>query len=331
MATRVTRWPPCSSRRALSAHRTARRGDRGELMEHDLRKMIARKVVLMDGAMGSLIIAAGMREGATPESWMLENPEKQIEIHAAYLDAGAEVIQSNTFGASRLKLESSDAGKRIDPVEFNRKAVELARKAVRDYGAADRFVAGDIGPSGLFFPPIGQLTAEMAAANFSEQARALVEAGADLILIETMYDLREAVEAARVARAATDKPVIVELTFERRPKGYFTMIGDTAEKAVEALTAVGADVIGANCTLTSDDMLGLVNEFRSLTDRPLLFQPNAGQPVIEHGKAVYRQRPEDFARDIELIVRAGANAVGGCCGTSPAFIRAMHERLTHMA
>ena len=285
----------------------------------------------MDGAMGSMIIAAGMREGEIPESWMLENPEKQIEIHDAYLGAGAEVIQTNTFGASRLKLESSDAGKRIDPVEFNYKAVELARKALREHGTADRFVAGDIGPSGRFFPPVGQLTAEEAAGNFSEQARALVDAGADLILIETMYDLREAVEALKAARSATDKPVIIEMTFEKRPKGYFTMIGDTAEKAVEAFTAEGADAIGANCTLTSDDMLGLVTEFRSLTDKPLLFQPNAGQPVIEQSKAVYRQKPEDFARDIELIVRAGANAVGGCCGTSPAFIRAMHDRLTRMA
>jgi 5-methyltetrahydrofolate--homocysteine methyltransferase len=300
-------------------------------MEHDLRKTIKRKVVLMDGAMGSMIIASGMREGETPESWMLENPSKQIVIHTAYIEAGAEVIQTNTFGASRLKLEASDAGKRIDPVAFNRKAVELARRALREHGATDRFIAGDVGPSGRFFPPVGQLTAEEAAANFTEQIGALVEAGVDLILIETMYDLREAIEATRAARKATDKPVIAEMTLEKRPKGYFTMMGDTVEKVVEALTAEGADVIGANCTLTSDDMLGLATEFRSLTDIPLVFQPNAGQPVIERGRAVYRQAPEDFARDIELIVRAGANAVGGCCGTSPAFIRAVHDRLTHMA
>jgi 5-methyltetrahydrofolate--homocysteine methyltransferase len=299
-------------------------------MERDLRKIIRRKVVLMDGAMGSMIISAGMREGETPESWMLEHPEKQIEIHSEYIDAGAEVIQTNTFGASRLKLEASDAGRKIDPVEFNHKAVGLARKALRDFGADDRFVAGDVGPCGLFFPPVGQLTAGEAAANFSEQIGALVDAGVDLILIETMYDLREAVEAARAAREATDKPVLVEMTFEKRPKGFFTMMGDTVEKAVLALTAEGADVIGANCTLTSDDMLGLAGEFRSLSDKPLLFQPNAGQPVIERGRAVYRQKPEDFARDVELIVRAGVNAVGGCCGTSPAFIRAVHDRLTHM-
>ncbi|HER42933.1 MAG TPA: hypothetical protein ENO08_00550, partial [Candidatus Eisenbacteria bacterium] len=220
------RSPPCSSRSASSGRRSFQRGD-GRRMEHDLRKTMARKVVLMDGAMGSMIIAAGMREHETPESWMLEHPEKQVEIHAAYIASGAEVIQANTFGASRLKLEASDAGKRIDPVEFNRTAVGLARKALRDSGATGRFVAGDVGPCGLFFPPVGRLTAEEAAANFSEQIGALVEAGVDLILIETMYDLREAVEAARAARRATDKPVIVEMTFEKRPKGYFTMMGDT--------------------------------------------------------------------------------------------------------
>ena len=300
-------------------------------MEHDLRELIGRKVVLMDGAMGSMIIDAGMREGAIPESWMLENPEKQIDIHGAYIDAGAEVIQTNTFGASRLKLESSDVGREIDPVEFNRKAVELARKALHDKGAHGCYLAGDVGPCGHFFPPVGQLTSEQAAANFTEQIGALVDAGVDLILIETMYDIREAVEAVKAARKATDKPVIAEMTFEKRPKGYFTMMGDTVEKAARTLAEAGADVVGANCTLTSDDMLGLVSEFRSNTGLPLIFQPNAGQPVIERGTARYRQKPEDFARDIELIVRAGAGAVGGCCGTSPAFIRAVHDRLTHMA
>lgn len=300
-------------------------------MERDVRNAIQKKVVLMDGAMGSLIIGAGMREGEIPEAWMLANPDEQLRIHAAYLEAGAEVIQTNTFGANRLKLHASDAGRGIDPVACNEMAVELARRALHDCGAAGRFVAGDIGPTGRFFPPVGQLTEEEAVACFTEQARALAGAGVDLILIETMYDLREAVAALTAARRATDKPVFVELTFERRPKGYFTMMGDTAEKAAALLASEGADAIGANCTLTSGDMLGLVGEFRSHTDMPLLFQPNAGQPLIEHGRAVYRQKPEEFARDVELIVRAGANAVGGCCGTTPSFIRAVHDRLTRMS
>ncbi len=297
-------------------------------MEHDLIKTVWRKVVLMDGGMGSMIIDAGMREGDIPEAWALKNPEKLSAIHAAYLEAGAEVIQTNTFGGSRLKLHSSEAGAKLDPVEVNRKAAELAIKAAREHDSRDRFVAGDIGPTGLFFPPVGQLDEETAVASFEEQAKTLAEAGVDLILIETMYDIREAVAAVKAARKATGIPIIAEITFEKRPKGYFTMMGDTVEKVVEQLEAVGADALGANCTLTSEDMLGLVSEFRERTALPLVFQPNAGQPAIEHGKAVYRQDPEDFAKDLELIVRAGANAVGGCCGTSPTFIRAAHDRLT---
>lgn len=298
-------------------------------MEHDLIKTIQRKVVLMDGGMGSMIIAAGMREGDIPEAWAMKNPEKLSAIHASYLEVGAEVIQANTFGASRLKLHSSEAGAKLDPVEVNRRAAELAIKAVKEHDSRGCFVAGDIGPSGLFFPPVGQLDEETAAACFEEQAKILAEAGVDLILIETMYDIREAVAAVKGARKVTDIPIIAEITFEKRPKGYFTMMGDTVEKAVQQLEAEGADVLGANCTLTSDDMLGLVSEFRERTALPLVFQPNAGQPVIEHGKAVYRQKPEDFAQDLELIVRAGANAVGGCCGTTPTFIKAVHDRLAH--
>lgn len=298
-------------------------------MEHDLLKTIRRKVVLMDGGMGSMIIAAGMRDGDMPEAWALRNPEKLSAIHAAYLEAGAEVIQTNTFGASRLKLHSSEAGAKLDPLEVNSKAAEMAIKAVKAHDSRDRFVAGDIGPSGLFFPPVGQLDEETALACFEEQAGVLAAAGVDIILIETMYDLREAVAAVKAARRVTSKPIIAELTFEKRPKGYFTMMGDTVEGAVEQLEAAGADILGANCTLTSDDMLGLVGEFRGMTELPLVFQPNAGQPVIEHGKAVYLQKPEEFAQEMELIVRAGANAVGGCCGTSPTFIRALHDRLTH--
>jgi 5-methyltetrahydrofolate--homocysteine methyltransferase len=298
-------------------------------MEHSLRATIQNKIVLMDGGMGSMIIASGMRDGEVPEAWVVSNQEKQIGIHAAYLDAGAEVIQTNTFGASRLKLHSSEAGAGLDPVDVNRKAAGLARKAVEAHGSGGRYVAGDVGPTGLFFPPVGQLDEETAVACFEEQIKTLADAGVDLILIETMYDLREAVAAVKAARKVTDLLVAAELTFEKRPRGYFTMMGDTVEKAVQILEGEGADMLGANCTLTSDDMLGIVGEFRERTSLPLVFQPNAGQPAIERGRAIYRQKPEDFAQDIELIVRAGANAVGGCCGTTPSFIKAVHDRLTH--
>jgi methionine synthase I (cobalamin-dependent) len=298
-------------------------------MKHDIRELIRKKVVLFDGGMGSMCIAAGLEEWEIPEAWNLSNPEKIVGFHSAYLEAGAEVIQTNTFGASRLKLSSSDAGRKLDVAEVNIKGAEIGREALQRGGAGERFLAGEIGPTGMFFPPVGKLSAGEAREAFKEQAAALDSAGVDLFLIETMYDLREAVEALRAVKEVSDAPVAVELTFEKKPRGYFTLMGDTPGKAAETLVAEGADMVGANCTVSSTDMVELAGELRALTTAPLLFQPNAGRPVVQHGTAVYHQKPQEFAEDIEKMVRAGANAVGGCCGTTPTFIRAVHDRLTH--
>jgi 5-methyltetrahydrofolate--homocysteine methyltransferase len=323
MDMRETLW------RRLRSPKASQAGD--AMREKDILKTIKRKVVLCDGGMGAMLIAAGLSKREVPESWNLSKPGKLIEIHTAFLEAGAEVIQTNTFGANRLKLQSSESGRALDVVEVNEKAVENARRAMNTFPAADRFLAGEIGPTGLFFPPVGQLTADEARKAFKEQALIFEKAGVDLFLVETMYDLREAIEALRAIRECSDRPVALEMTFEKKAKGYFTLVGDTPRGMVDVMTEEGADIIGANCTLSSDDMLDLVSEVRMLTDAPLLFQPNAGRPAMEHGMPVYRQRPEEFADDIEKMVRAGASAVGGCCGTTPDFIRAAHDRLTHNA
>ncbi len=314
-----------------------RKGDRP--VKQEFRELIKRKVVLFDGGMGSMLIAAGLHEGDVPDSWSLSHPEKVKSVHAAYIEAGAEVIQTNTFGATRIKLASSGAtrikltssssGGKLDVAAVNEAAVNLVLEAREDSGRSGIFVAGDIGPTGRFFSPVGTLTEKEALEAFREQAGVLERAGVDLFLIETMYDLREAVAALRAVREVSSRPVVVEQTLERKPRGYFSLVGDTPVRGAEMLLEEGADVIGANCTLASGDMVELAAEFRSVTDAPLLFQPNAGSPELEHGVPIYRQRPEDFAKDIERIVRAGANAVGGCCGTTPDFIRAVHDRLTH--
>jgi 5-methyltetrahydrofolate--homocysteine methyltransferase len=298
-------------------------------MTKDFLSTIKRRVVIFDGGMGSLLIAAGLTQREIPEAWLLSKPEKIADMHAAYIEAGAEVVTTSTFGASRIKLRASEAGKRLDPGTVNEKGVEVARKAVERSGKHDRFIAGDIGPTGLFFPPVGTLKAEDARAAFKEQAKALERAGVDVFIIETMYDVREAVEALRAVREISNRPVLVTLTFDRKPRGFFTMMGDTTETAVEALLKEGASVIGANCTLQSGDMIELAEEFRLVTDALLIFQPNAGRPVMEHGVAVYKQRPQEFAQDVVKIVAAGANAVGGCCGTTPDFIREVHASLIH--
>jgi len=298
-------------------------------MTTDFLATIKRRVVIFDGGMGSMLIAAGLTQREVPEQWLLTKADKIGEIQEAYVNAGAEVITTSTFGANRLKLQSSEAGRKLDPARLNEKGAEIARKAIERSGKHDRFVAGDIGPSGLFFPPVGQLKAAEARAAFKEQAKALENAGVDIFIIETMYDLREAVEALRAVREVSSLPAAVTLTFDRKPRGFFTMMGDTTDTAAETLIAEGASVIGANCTLQSGDMIELAQEFRLSTAAPLLMQPNAGRPVMEHGLPVYKQRPREFAEDAAKIVAAGANAVGGCCGTTPDFIREIHNVLIH--
>jgi 5-methyltetrahydrofolate--homocysteine methyltransferase len=298
-------------------------------MTKDFLATIKRRVVIFDGGMGSMLIAAGLTRRDIPEAWLMSKPEKIAEVHDAYIRAGAEAITTATFGASRIKLQSSEVGKKLDPARVNEKGVEVARGAIEHSGKHDRFIAGDIGPTGLFFPPVGTLKAEDARAAFREQARVFERAGVDIFIIETMYDLREAVEALRAVREVSSRPAVVTLTFDRKPRGFFTMMGDTTETAAETLLKEGASAIGANCTLQSGAMIDLAQEFRLVTDAPLVFQPNAGQPVMEHGLPVYKQRPQEFAQDAVKIVAAGANAVGGCCGTTPDFIREVHNSLIH--
>jgi 5-methyltetrahydrofolate--homocysteine methyltransferase len=296
-------------------------------MGSELKELIQRKVMLFDGGMGTMLISSGLGRGQAPEEWIVQHPEKVREIHYQYLQAGAEVVQTNTFGATDIKLSVSRPGKKPDVDRFNEEAVKLVREAVEEYGEGDRFVAGDIGPTGKFFPPVGTLEPNEARRSFRQQARALHRAGVDLFLVETMYDLKEAVEALRAIREVSDRPVVVEMTFDRKPNGYFTIVGDTPGKAVDTLLEEGTDVVGANCTISSAEMIDLAVEMRKLTDKPLLFQPNAGSPEIRHGKELYRQKPDEFADDMTEIVEKGANAVGGCCGTTPEFIRALHDRL----
>ncbi len=302
----------------------------GLIMGDNLRELFQRKVLLFDGGMGTMLISAGLKMGQPPEEWNLKHPRKVKEVHRKYFQAGAEVVQTNTFGATGLKLSASSSGMKGEVDRINREAVNLVREVMDELGEENRFVAGDIGPTGQFFPPVGSLKPERARRTFREQASALEQEGVDLFLIETMYDIREAVEALRAIREVSNKPVVAEMTFDRKPNGYFTMMGNTPEEAVEVLPGEGADVIGANCSVSSSDMMGLASLMRELAGEPLLFQPNAGSPEMKRGREVYRQKPDEFAADMEKIVREGANAVGGCCGTTPEFIKQVHLRLVEM-
>lgn len=280
------------------------------------------KVLLFDGGMGSMLIAAGLGDGEAPDVWSVTRPEVLVDIHKQYLEAGADVIQTNTFGGTPIKLAASCRGEAPDASALNRRAAEIARQAIDEFGGTGKFLAGDIGPTGEFFPPMGTLSVDAARTSFRKQAAALEKGGVDLYLIETMYDIKEAVEAIRAVKEVSDKPIVCELTMDRKKKGYFTIVGNSPAEAAEVLVAEGAAVIGANCSITSGEMLDLAVEMRALTEVPLLFQPNAGLPAFSDGEAVYGQKPEEFAADLVKMIETGANAVGGCCGTTPDFIRA---------
>ena len=277
--------------------------------------------VLFDGALGTQLIAAGLETGACPERWNLDHPDRLLDIHRAYAEAGADVICANTFGASRRHLERHGLADRLE--EINAAGVGLARRAA----GAGRLVAGDLGPSGALFAPMGD--AEPAALEdlFAEQIRALVGAGVDLLLIETQVDLREALAAVRAAKGVCGLPVAVTLTFNSTPRGYFTMVGDQVRASCDALAGAGADLVGANCTLVPADMAGLTEQLCAATGLPVLVQPNAGQPRIRGEAITYETPPAQFAGGIAPILAAGARAVGGCCGTGPDTIRALRRLL----
>jgi methionine synthase I (cobalamin-dependent) len=300
--------------------------------------------VLFDGALGTMLIARGLSLGRPPEQWNLDQPSSVREVHAAYLDAGAEVIGTNTFGGSPGRLSNFGLGN--DMGKINAAGVVLARSAVdmadgcgtradgagdpdsrpRGAPAAQRFVAFSIGPTGKMLPPVGKAAAEEIADEFAAQ---LLDTGTgyDLILVETMFDLREALIALASALKHASVPVAVTLTFMKNPRGFFTIMGDDPVLASRKLEAAGADVVGANCTIASSEMLELARALRAGTDLPLLCQPNAGQPRVTGGRPVYDQTPQEFASDALALYAAGVNAVGGCCGTTPRFIREVAARM----
>lgn len=280
-----------------------------------------KRVVLFDGGMGSTIVSLGLPEGECPESWNLAHPDVIRDIHRKYLEAGADVIETNTFGASRLRLASFGYDNGVEKI--NARAVEIAKKVCPEH----KFVAGNVGPCGGFLKPVGKFSIEELEASFLEQTKALSQAGVDLFSIETMYDLREALIVIKVIKKVSDLPIFVSMTFDKKPKGYFTMMGNTISECAAEVKKAGADVVGANCTLGSEGMIGLVEKLRENTDLPIIAQPNAGKPDLIQNKLTYPQNPESFAEDTLKIIKAGASLVGGCCGSTPEFIREIYKRL----
>ena len=292
----------------------------------DLLATAKERVVILDGAMGSELIRHGFRSESCPEEWNITHPDVVADIHRAYFEAGAEIVQTNTFGGTSAKL--AHFGRQDKVAAFNIAGARLA-VAARDRFAPGKLVAGDIGPSGKFLKPMGELEPGELRGMFAEQTAALVEGGVDLISIETMFDLAEACLAVEAAcEVAGRLAVMASLTYGVTPRGYRTMMGVDPRRGVAALLEAGADVVGCNCSITADQMIELVAELRAATDAPLLVEPNAGQPRLEEGTTVYDESPRHFAASGSAIVAQGANIIGGCCGTTPEHIAALVKALT---
>src|SRR5262245_5282291 len=279
--------------------------------------------VLADGAMGTMLFAEGLQFGDPPEVWNLAHPDVVRRIHRGYLDAGSQILMTNTFGGNRLRLGLHGHEGRV--AELNRTAAILLRSEVQAAGG-QALVAGDIGPTGEIMAPIGTLEEAEAVDVFSEQAAALVAGGVDLIWIETMSDLAE-IKAAidGVRRVAPEIPLVTTMTFDTR--GH-TMMGVSPERAAKALLAWGADAIGGNCGNGPDELIPVIEKMRAVEpDARLVAKSNAGMPELVDMRAVYRSDPADFADQVARMRAAGATIIGGCCGTTPAHLAAIATRV----
>ncbi len=279
-----------------------------------------RGVLISDGAWGTQLAARGLDAGASAELWNVENPDAVEAVARGYVEADSDVILTNSFGGSRWKLEKADLADRT--AELNRAAAAISKRA-----AADRaLVWASVGPTGEFVAPLGTKPREAFVACFAEQIAALAEGGADGIVIETMSALEEATAALQAAcDVAPDLPVVVSLTFEHGMRGFATMMGVTPERAAEELTGAGADLVGSNCGNGVEAMIEVARKLRTKTDRPLWIKPNAGMPQLVDGETVFPATPEEMARGARDLKAAGAAVIGGCCGSTPAHIRAMAE------
>jgi 5-methyltetrahydrofolate--homocysteine methyltransferase len=271
--------------------------------------------------MGSLLIAAGLRPGECPEAWNLDRPDAVRAIHRDYYAAGACAVLSNTFGANAARLRDSHSPYGV--AELNRAGVRLARECCPEGG----LVAGDIGPSGVFLEPAGEASEQELEELFFQQAQALVEAGADLICLETFSDLRETRAALRAARRAGPLPVVAAMTFRAGRQGFVTMMGDPLATCLATLRADGAAAVGANCTLSGPAFLALAREIRACGPGPVFLEPNAGEPQPTPEGLRYPYGPEAFADAIGEALGFPDVILGGCCGTTPAHIAALAARL----
>jgi 5-methyltetrahydrofolate--homocysteine methyltransferase len=293
-------------------------------MKRSLQETLRKRRLVCDGAMGTQLMLAGLEQGGCGEYWNLSHPDRVLGIQRRYAEAGADCLITNTFGGSRIMLKRH--GHADDLRAINQAGVRIAREA---FGGREGFVLGDLGPLGAILEPYGDLPQEAARAAYEEQTRALIEAGADAVIIETQTSLDEIGLAIDAAKAAGAPCIIASLAYDlsQDKTFYVTMMGVQPGPAAEFVEERGANVVALNCG-TGMDMPGAARVaaiYRQHCQLPVMVQPNAGLPVLEKGKAVYKQSPAEMACGVAGVLDAGANIIGSCCGSTPEHTRAIHQ------
>jgi 5-methyltetrahydrofolate--homocysteine methyltransferase len=293
-------------------------------MEDLLKRLQRGDVIVGDGALGTLLMQRGLKQGEAPEVYNLTKPYVLEEIAALYLSAGAEIVTTNTFGASPLRLKHFSLDKETE--EINRNAVAAVRKAVRDQA----YVSASVGPSALMIKPYGDAEPEEVFSSFQRQARALLEAGPDMFCIETMADPVEAALAIKAVRSLDSViPIMATMTFGITPKGFYTFLGASVKNAAAALEKAGANIIGSNCGEGIDKMIEVAREYRQCSQLPIAIQSNAGLPSKTEAGLTYSETPEYVGGQAVELLKMGVQIVGGCCGTGPDHIHAIRQAVDH--
>ncbi len=284
----------------------------------DFRQAFAERILVLDGAMGTMLQERGLEAGGCPEEMNLAAPQTVADVHREYAKAGADILVTNTFGGNRVKLAHYGLESKVR--EVSTRAVEIARKAA----GGEAFVAAAIGPTGRFLEPVGDAAFDEMVDIFGEQVRAFASAGADLITCETFLDIRELRAAVVACREFADLPVIAQMTFD---EGGRSVLGSSPEAAAVTLDALGVDIIGSNCGLGPEGIFALLEKMRSVTSLPLISQANAGLPELREGQTVFPGTPEDMTAFHDRMIALGVRVIGGCCGTTPAHIGAIRAAL----